>query len=126
MKKNKWQDQSKHNQDCQNSLADVPGDQGVYEERAEEQRFGGNHIDVDRPDEIALLAFVDQTAVLAMTVHSKRLAIERSQSAIRTLEFKASPQDSLCSAKVHFNIFLGGTPLRVEVRLCWRRQPRKS
>ena len=70
-------DYSEHEKDRQNSLIDCAGNQPVDEQRQEQRRFRSNNVDVDRADEIPLLALEDQIAIIAFSAHSEERYVER-------------------------------------------------
>ena len=100
MIKDQRHDYRQHDQDSQYRLTDRPRDQAVYQERAEQKRFGSDNIDVDRSDKIALLALINQTAIVAMGVHPKQRSVEPSHSTLRTPELQSAYNDSSCSAGI--------------------------
>lgn len=52
--------------------ADSPDHQTIDQKSSEQQGLCNNDVDVDRPDEVSLLALVDQPAILTFSVHPKR------------------------------------------------------
>src|SRR6185369_3444043 len=84
----------KHNKSGQDSFIDRTGDDSVNQKREEQSRFGRDHVDVDRSDEVALLALEDQITIRALSAHLKWRFIKRSQSATRALESYSVTKES--------------------------------
>ena len=70
-----------------NSLSKNQGKVG-----SEDQGFGGYDVQVDRPDEISLLACKAQPAICTLSSHLEKRFVKLAEPASRTLQFQASNQ----------------------------------
>src|SRR6185295_7223895 len=90
-----------NNESGQDSFTDRTGDYSVNQKREEQSRFRRDHVDVNRTNEVTLLALEDQITIRALSAHFEWRFIKRSQSAARALESYPVAKESSGSNSIH-------------------------